>query len=159
MLTPGRDFWRLLFLDKLYPRASYPVHRWDTENPRRVEVLNGACLMLRRAALDEVGLLDEQYFMYTEEIDLCFRLGKAGWEIWYVPTAVLTHYQGASSSKVRERMYIQLYRSKVQFYRKTGGEQQARLFKVLMLLAYAPRVAMQPHHRTYRRLMAELPWM
>ena len=74
MLTPGREFWRLLFLERLWPRATYPLGRWDTVTPRRVEVIKGACLLLRRAALDQVGVLDDSYFMYTEEVDLCYRL-------------------------------------------------------------------------------------
>ncbi len=53
---------------------------WDTTTPRPVEVIKGACLLLRRAALDQVGLLDDRYFMYTEEVDLCYRLAAAGWD-------------------------------------------------------------------------------
>ena len=160
MLTPGREFWRLLFLERLWPRATYPMARWDTVTPRRVEVIKGACLLLRRAALDQVGLLDENYFMYTEEVDLCYRLAQAGWKLWYVPTAVVTHFGEASSRQVKEAMYLQLYRSKIQFYRKFGGEGRARRAKALLALAYAPRWAaatvgarvlpawrMRQHHR------------
>ncbi|MEZ4515331.1 MAG: glycosyltransferase family 2 protein, partial [Chloroflexota bacterium] len=70
MLTPGREFWRLSFLEHLSPRATYPVDRWDTVTPRPVEVIKGACLVLRRSALHQTGLLDDRYFMYTEEVDL-----------------------------------------------------------------------------------------
>jgi N-acetylglucosaminyl-diphospho-decaprenol L-rhamnosyltransferase len=170
MLTPGREFWRLLFLERLRPRATYPMQKWDTVTPRRVEVIKGACLLLRRAALDEVGALDESYFMYTEEVDLCYRLAAAGWELWYVPTAEVTHYGEASSHQVREEMYVQLYRSKIQFYRKFGGAPRARLAKMLLSLAYAPRwlaaaagsafvpiLARSAH--ILRRLLAELPGM
>ena len=69
--------------------------------------------------------------MYTEEVDLCHRLAEAGWELWYVPAAVVTHYGEASSRQVREAMYLQLYRSKIQFYRKFGGNHRADLFKRL----------------------------
>ncbi len=54
------------------------------EQPQQVEAIKGACLMVRRAALEEVGLLDEGYFMYTEEVDL-LPAGRAGWELWFVP--------------------------------------------------------------------------
>ncbi|MCX6032000.1 MAG: glycosyltransferase family 2 protein [Chloroflexi bacterium] len=167
ILTPGREFWRLLFLEKLWPRATYPMHRWDTVTPHRVEVIKGACLLLRRETLDQVGLLDESYFMYTEEVDLCYRLAQAGWELWYVPAAVVTHYGEASSRQMREAMYLQLYCSKVQFYRKFGGEARAARFKRLVRLAYWPRLAaaalgsrlkpsLSAQARTYRRLLAEL---
>jgi GT2 family glycosyltransferase len=170
MLTPGRELWRLLFLDRLWRRATYDQARWDRRVPRQVEVIKGACFFLRRKALDEVGLLDERYFMYTEEMDLCYRLLRAGWELWWVPQARVVHCGEASSRQVAESMYVQLYRSKVQFYRKFGGACRVALFKWLVLLAYAPRMlvaalgAVLSHHwllraRTYRRLLVELPAM
>jgi len=170
MLTPGREFWRLIFLDQLWPRATYRIGRWDTVTPRRVEVIKGACLLLRRVALDRVGLLDGGYFMYTEEVDLCYRLAQAGWELWYVPAAVVTHYGEGSSKQAAESMYVQLYRSKVQFYRKFGGVRRARLAKALLALAYVPRwlaaslgspfsTRLRRQARTFRRLLADLPGM
>ena len=126
--------------------------------------------MLRRSALDQVGLLDDQYFMYTEEVDLCHRLAQAGWELWYEPRAVVTHFGEASSRQVREEMYLQLYRSKVQFYRKFGGRQRVGLYKALVALAYAPRAvaaslaglirpALRPQANLFRRFLLELPRM
>ena len=170
MLTPGREFWRLLFLEKLWPRATYPMHKWDTVAPRRVEVIKGACLLLRQEALTQVGPLDDRYFMYTEEVDVCYRLAQAGWELWYVPAAQVVHYGEASSRQVREEMYLQLYRSKLQFYRKFGGEARADHFKRLLRLAYWPRLvvaalgsrlkpSLSAQARTYRRLLAELAEM
>ena len=140
MLTPGRELWRLLFLDHVWPRATYPMGKWDATASRRVEVIKGACLLLRRAALDQIGLLDDRYFMYTEEVDLCFRLAQAGWELWYVPAAVVTHFGGASSRQVAEQMFVQLYRSKTQFFRKFGGESRAVQFKRFLAIAYWPRL-------------------
>lgn len=170
MLTPGREFWRLSFLERLAPRAAYPVQDWDTVTPRPVEVIKGACLVLRRSALHQIGLLDDRYFMYTEEVDLCHRLAQAGWQLWYIPQPVVTHFGEASSRQVREEMYIQLYRSKLQFFRKFGGEEYARQAKALLALAYAPRAALasavaltdpawRARARTYRRLLARLPAM
>lgn len=170
LLTPEREFWRLMFLNALWRRATYPMQLWDTQRPRRVEVIKGACLLLRRTALDQVGFLDDSYFMYTEEMDLCYRLAQADWELWFLPQAIVTHYGEASSRQAAERMYLQLYRSKVQFHRKFGGEPRARRFKRLMTLAYTPRAllfslaaairpAWRARARTYRRLLAELPSM
>ncbi|MDW8319305.1 MAG: glycosyltransferase family 2 protein [Anaerolineae bacterium] len=168
MLTPGRELWRLLFLERLWPCATYPMERWDTTTPRPVEVIKGACLVLRRAALDQVGLLDERYFVYTEEVDLCYRLARAGWSLWYVPAAVVTHFGGGSSRQAEEAMYLQLYRSKVQFYRKFGGEARAREAKAFLALAYAPRwlvaapvglfsAAMRRQAQVFQRLLMALP--
>jgi GT2 family glycosyltransferase len=144
--------------------------RWDTTAPRRVEAIKGACLILRRAALDRVGLLDEDYFMYTEEVDLCYRLAQAGWELWWVPQAMVTHYEGQSTRQAAERMFVQLYRSKVHFFRKFGETGQADRFKRFLRLAYWPRLvaaslgapfsgSLATQAQTYRRLLAELPGM
>lgn len=141
MLTPGRELWRLSYLDHLWPRASYRMRSWDTETPRPVEVMMGACMMLRRSALDQIGALDERYFMYTEEVDLCYRLAARSWQLWYVPRARVTHFGALSSRQAAQEMFVQLYRSKVQFYRKTGGERLARRFKRMLRLAYWPRLA------------------
>ncbi len=170
MLTPGREFWRLLFLERVWPRATYPMAGWSTETACAVEAIKGACLLLRRTALDQIGLLDEAYFMYTEEVDLCRRLSLGGWELWYVPQAVVTHYGGASSSQMADAMYLQLYRSKLQFYRKFGGEPAAQHARLLFSTAYAGRWAVatvgglvKPAYRgqakLYRTLLAELPAM
>ena len=108
MLTPGREFWRLIFLDQIWHKATYNMHRWDVNIPRPLEVIKGACLIVRCAALEKIGaLLDEQYFMYTEEVDLCYRLLHAGWELDWIPQAVITHYGGASSKQAYNAMYVQ----------------------------------------------------
>lgn len=170
MLTPEREFWRLLFLDRAARKATYAMEKWDSRIPHQVEILKGACLLLRREALKEVGLLDESYFMYTEEVDLCYRLAKAGWQLWWVPEARIIHFGGASSRQVAEEMYLELYRSKTLFYRKFGGNRRAKRFKWWVSLAYVPRfvlmmvyarfnpsVASRAH--TYQRLLVELPGM
>jgi GT2 family glycosyltransferase len=167
VLTPGREFWRLIFLDQIWRRATYNQERWNPTVPRRVEVIKGACLVLRRESLDHVGLLDDRYFMYTEEMDLCHRLLGAGYALWWVPYAVVTHYGEASSRQMAEDMYIQLYRSKAQFHRKFGSERRVRRFRRLLRAAYVPRwvvaalgqLAVPPlaaRARTYRRLLREL---
>jgi hypothetical protein len=108
--------------------------------------------------------------MYTEEMDLCYRLTQAGWKLYWVPQAQVIHYGEASSKQVAEEMYIQLYRSKVQFHRKFGGEKQARRFKLLVTLAYLPRLGITSltrlasekaakQNQTFWRLLMELPRM
>jgi N-acetylglucosaminyl-diphospho-decaprenol L-rhamnosyltransferase len=170
MLTPGREVWRLFFLDRVWRRATYAMHRWSPDTPRQVDVIKGACLLLRREALTKVGLLDEAYFMYTEEVDLCWRLAQAGWQRWWVPQAEVIHHEAQSTRQVAERMLLQLYHSKVYFYRKFGGERRAGLFKRFVQMAYSPRLAFATlvglvspsfasRARTYRRLLVELPGM
>ncbi len=171
MLTPWREFSRLTFLDQVWRRATYDMLSWSRSMPQRVETIKGACLIVRRAALDPIEpLLDERYFMYTEEVDLCYRLTQAGWDLYWIPAAQITHFGEASSRQAYDAMYVQLYRSKVQFYRKFGGESRARLFKRLVAIAYLPRFiaargasfvrpAFATRTNTVSQLLSELPRM
>ena len=156
MLTPWREFWRLTFLDRVWRQATYDQRHWRIDAARPVETIKGACLMVRRAALDvAMPLLDEQYFMYTEEVDLCYRLTNANWKLYWVPQSTVTHFGEASSRQAYAQMYVQLYRSKVQFYRKFGGEARAKRFKELVRLAYWPRLMAARLGRAFRPSLAD----
>lgn len=91
---------------------------WGHDRPRRVEWLVGACLLLRREALATTGLLDPDFFMYGEEIDLQKRMSDRGWQTWLVPGARVIHYGGASSAQVGIWSGVQATRGMYQFYRK-----------------------------------------
>jgi len=172
--TLPREIWRLFHLDKIKPYGIYEMSRWDMEKPRQVDVLQGACLILRREVLDQVGLLDEDYFVYSEEVDLCYRLKKAGWQLYWVPGAKVVHYGGQSTNQVAEEMFLQLYRGKILFFRKHYGRLSANLYKFVLLLATLTRLALtplarlekQPRRRQhlvlaghYHRLLDALPGM
>jgi N-acetylglucosaminyl-diphospho-decaprenol L-rhamnosyltransferase len=90
-----------------YP--GYGPHQ--SQQPRRAEVLPGACMLVRRAAIEQIGLMDDAYFMYSEETDWCLRLHRAGWELWYLPDARILHHGGQSTRQVRDPMIAALYRS------------------------------------------------
>lgn len=161
-----REFWRLLHLDAVVPWSAYPLAAWASSPPRPVEVVQGAALLLRRAALDEVGLLDEDYFMYTEEVDVCVRLTRGGWRVYWVPQARVLHHGGQSTRQVASEMFLRLYESKVIFFRKHYGRRATFLYKVLLLLASLPRIALgwlqpSPQGRAlssnYLRLVRALP--
>jgi GT2 family glycosyltransferase len=86
-----------------------------------VEVLNGWFWMVRRQALEEVGTLDERFFMYGEDLDWCFRFWKKGWRLRFCPEAKAIHYGGASSNAAPERFYIEMQRANLQYWRKHHG--------------------------------------
>jgi N-acetylglucosaminyl-diphospho-decaprenol L-rhamnosyltransferase len=100
----------------------------------RVDYVPGACMLARRTAFERVGLMDEGYFMYSEETDWCMRMCQAGWETWYLPTAVIVHYGGQSTGQVRHSMLQALYRSKVRFFRKHYGSGAATLLRLMLVV-------------------------
>jgi len=159
--TLVRELWRLFHLDRFYGLATYPFGRGQAENPHSVESIEGACMLLRREALEQTGLLDDRFYIYTEEVDLCRRLLEYGWQIFLVPRAVIVHYGGASTRQVELRMFLELYRSKVQYFRKYQGVWGAIAYKVVLFAATLPRlvvalalVAFFPSRRQrWRRLL------
>ena len=88
---------------------------------QQTDYVVGACMLARRQAIDAVGLLDEGYFMYSEEPDWCWRMRDHGWETWYTSVARVTHFGGQSTRQVRAAMNIALHRSKVRFFRLHRG--------------------------------------
>jgi hypothetical protein len=96
----------------------YPQETPHTTQPFAIDHPLGACLLVRRAVVDQVGLLDEGYFMYSEVIDWCWRIRQAHWAIWQVPAARVTHLGGAATGPVRWRMLVELHRSRIRFFQQ-----------------------------------------
>ncbi len=95
-----------------YPREQRAEAPFPIDHPL------GACILARRTVAEQVGLLDERFFMYAEEVDWCYRIRQAGWAIWQEPRARVTHVGGAATSQIRSRMLIALYDSRLRFFRK-----------------------------------------
>ena len=120
------------------------------EAPRRVDWAMGAALLLRRAALDEVGLFDEGYFMYSEETDLCLRLARAGWERWFVPDAVVVHHESALRDELPRERIAEEWRSRHRFWREHHSAAGARLAAALTGAQYAARAGVAAAVRRVR---------
>jgi hypothetical protein len=90
----------------------------------------------------DVGLFDERYFMFTEEVDLCYRLLQQGWSIYWLPTARIIHYGGQGTRQAAREMFLELYRSKLLFFRKTQGRWGSLIYKLILLLAASSRIPM-----------------
>lgn len=122
--TPMTAFYRMSGLCARYPNsrrfARYYMSYLSWDEPAQIEIISGAFCMLRREMLDKVGLLDEDYFMYGEDIDLSFRLLKAGYENWYIPTKIL-HYKGESTHRSSFRYVHVFYDAMLIFMRKHYG--------------------------------------
>lgn len=128
--------------------------------------------MVRGEALDDVGLLDERFFMYSEEVDFCHRIRKAGWSLYWVPQAQMVHHGGQSTRQAATDMFLRLYEGKLLYFRKHRGRSVAWLYKLILLIGSLPRLALIPiawlerppkreEHRAlagrYWRLMRALP--
>ncbi len=98
----------------------YYMSHLSWNEPGRIEVISGAFCLLRRKALDQVGLLDEDFFMYGEDIDLSYRLLKGGWQNWYLPYDIV-HYKGESTEKTSFRYVHVFYQAMLIFFRKHYG--------------------------------------
>jgi GT2 family glycosyltransferase len=96
----------------------YLMSDWRHDAVREVDWISGAAMCLRPQALEQVGLLDEGYYMYCEDLDWCYRARQAGWKIYYLPQAVVTHAIGRSSDQRPLRMVAEFHRSMLRFYRK-----------------------------------------
>ncbi len=120
--TPDVIVWEYLGLSRLFPKSrifgKYRMSWWDYNNVREVDQPMGSCLLLRAEALGDVGPMDEQFPIFFNEVDLCFRLKQAGWKILYTPRPIVVHKVGRSTSQVKVRMIAESHDSLLRFYRK-----------------------------------------
>ena len=139
--------WRLateyLFLRKLAPRTealnAFYGARFDHESVREAEWLYGACLLVRRAAAEEVGLFDEDFFLFSEETDWCYRFREAGWKVLFYPGAEFVHVGGASHGG---RMFKENVRGHLRFFAKHRGSREAEQARRLLLLGARVRTVL-----------------
>jgi len=125
----------------------YRMLDWDHTNPGDVDWVSGTCMLVRRGAFEEVGGFDERYFMYVEDVDLCWRLRDAGWRVGYEPAGRVVHTIGVSSELAPYRMILAHHRSLLRFARRsTTGPRRALLpligagLAVRTVLAWVQRV-------------------
>lgn len=110
------------YLFKVFPRSRFfgrdRMTWWDGDDVREVDVLTGCFMLVRREAMEQVGPMDERFFMYFEETDWCYRFKKSGWKIIFTPSGEIIHLGGTSSKKVRAGMVNQWRKSMLLYYRK-----------------------------------------
>lgn len=114
--------YELLGLSRMFPHnkifGSYKMLDFDHRSQRLVDQPEGACLLIRRQVIEQVGMLDEGYFMLFEEVDWCYRIIQDGWEIWFDPAAQVVHHFGQSIKQVKTRMIISSHRGLFRFWNK-----------------------------------------
>jgi GT2 family glycosyltransferase len=121
--TPWRTFVRVLHLNRLFPNnlrfRTFLLHQEPLPSaPDSVEAISGAFMLVRREAMEQVGLLDDNYFMHCEDIDWCMRFHQAGWNITFVPNVEVLHYKGTCSKGHPILVLYHMHRGMIRFYRK-----------------------------------------
>jgi GT2 family glycosyltransferase len=120
-------------LRRLFPRR-YPSKRVDYREPVEVEAVLGACLFVRREVIEQVGLIDEEYFFFLEETDWCHRIRRAGWKVVHLPDAHVIHLYGESTKKkLPLPTRIEYYRSRYTFFRKNRGRLACAALRAIVL--------------------------
>ncbi len=120
--TPRVAFYRLTGLSRLFPNsktmARYNLTYLDPNAPHEVDAVSGAFLVIRRKVVDAIGVLDESFFIYGEDMDWCIRAKKAGWKVMYYPHAQIIHYKGVGCKTNNLKTTYEFYRAMVLFHRK-----------------------------------------
>jgi GT2 family glycosyltransferase len=134
--TPKVAFFKISGLSRLFPRSRvfgrYHLGHLPENEAAPIEILSGACMFLRKKTLDEVGLLDENFFMYGEDIDLSYRITLAGYENWYLPQARIIHYKGESTKKSSVNYVFVFYNAMAIFARKHFSGKGGGIFPALI---------------------------
>lgn len=130
--TPAVAFYKIFGLSRLFPKSKlfgrYHLGYLSEFETNEIEILSGAFMLMRKTALDKVGLLDEDFFMYGEDIDLSYRIVKGGYKNVYFPETRIIHYKGESTKKSSVNYVFVFYRAMVIFAKKHFSQKNARLF-------------------------------
>ena len=137
--TPSVAFYKIFGLSALFPKSKifgkYHLGFLDKNKTAEVDVLSGAFMLLRKTALDKTGLLDETFFMYGEDIDISYRIIKAGYKNYYFPETRIIHYKGESTKKSSVNYVMVFYKAMMIFAFKHFSQNSARLFSFLISFA------------------------
>jgi GT2 family glycosyltransferase len=118
--TPFNQFCLLSMLNRLFPQSralsTVEMNYWDHSDSREIDCLSGACIMARKDVIDSLGGFDENYFMYAEDVDLCYRIRKDAWKIYYLCEESIFHYEGASSKQKADKHFSALMQRASNYY-------------------------------------------
>lgn len=155
--VPAVAFYKLFGLSKLFPHSqkfgAYHLTYLCNDEIHSVEVLSGAFMLMRKSVLDKVGLLDEDYFMYGEDIDLSYRILKGGYKNYYFPETRIIHYKGESTKKGSLNYVHVFYKAMQIFARKHFSQKNAKLFNLLIDCAIWFRASLAALLRIFSKLL------
>ena len=137
--TPLVAFYKIFGLSALFPKSKtfgqYHLGHLDNNHIHKIDILSGAFMMMRKSALDKVGLLDEEFFMYGEDIDLSWRIRLGGYDNYYFPATKIIHYKGESTKKSSVNYVIVFYNAMIIFAKKHFSKSNAHFFEALIKMA------------------------
>lgn len=144
--SPEVSFYRFSGLSYLFPRSRrfgrYNLTYLDADEMAEVDAVVGACMMVRREAIAQVGLLDEGFFMYGEDLDWCYRIKAAGWKVYYNPEVTVLHIKRAASRR-NPRAQVEFWRAMDRFYRKHYAARTPWPLHILILTAIGTRTSLE----------------
>jgi GT2 family glycosyltransferase len=154
--TPKVAFYKIFGLSSLFPRSKkfgkYHLGHLPQNETNEIEILSGAFMLMRKTVLDKVGLLDEDFFMYGEDIDLSYRIILGGYKNYYFPETRIIHYKGESTKKSSVNYVFVFYNAMVIFAKKHFSEKNAKTFSFLINLAIYLRASMAITTRFLKKL-------
>ena len=154
--TPWVAFYKIFGLSSIFKKSKvfgkYHLSYLSDNEIHEIDVLAGAFMLMRKATLDKVGLLDEDYFMYGEDIDLSYRITKGGYKNYYFPETTIIHYKGESTKKGSLNYVRMFYTAMIIFARKHFSKQYAGLFSFFIHLAIYFRAAIAATHRLVKKV-------
>jgi len=155
--TPEAAFYKMFGISKIFPKSKrfskYHLGYLNQNEIHEVEILAGAFMLMRKSVLDKIGLLDESFFMYGEDIDLSYRIIKAGYKNYYFPKTRIIHYKGESTKKSSVNYVLVFYKAMVIFARKHFTQKNARLLTNLINIAIYIRAFIAILSRFFNQLI------
>lgn len=153
--TPKDAFYKIFGLSRLFPKSRkfgrYHLSFLDKEDTHEIEILSGAFMLMRKEALDKVGLLDENFFMYGEDIDLSYRIVLGGYKNYYFPETSIIHYKGESTKKSSVNYVFVFYNAMIIFAKKHFSAKNARAYSFLINMAIYFRASLALLSRFVRK--------
>ena len=153
--TPSVAFYKIFGLSSLFPRSKkfgkYHLGYLPQKETNEIEILSGAFMLMRKTVLDKVGFLDEDFFMYGEDIDLSYRIILGGYKNYYFPKTRIIHYKGESTKKSSVNYVFVFYNAMVIFAKKHFSEKNAKSFSLLINLAIYLRASMAITTRFFKK--------
>jgi O-antigen biosynthesis protein len=155
--TPSVAFYKIFGFSRLFPKSKlfgqYHLGYLNENEIHQVDILSGAFMLMRKEALDKVGLLDESFFMYGEDIDLSYRITQGGYENYYFPKTSIIHYKGESTKKSSVNYVLVFYKAMVIFAKKHFTQKNARLLSFLIYTAIYLRAGAAIFMRMLKRIL------